>query len=91
MSYPDLFAGAIPIVGGLKNRQFRFLENLLHVPGGVSRGFELPAEEGDPRYAQMKGNEVFKMAVNTLGRIVDDSGQELPSQGVVGVGAQEPA
>ena len=48
-------------------------ENLLHVPGGVSRGFELPDEDGDPRYTQMKGNEVFKMAVNTLGRIVDET------------------
>jgi 3-oxoacyl-[acyl-carrier-protein] synthase-3 len=48
-------------------------ENLLHVPGGVSRGFDLPEEEGDPHFAQMKGNEVFKMAVNTLGRIVDET------------------
>lgn len=48
-------------------------EKLLHVPGGVSRGFDLPDEEGDPRFTQMKGNEVFKMAVNTLGRIVDET------------------
>lgn len=48
-------------------------ENLLHVPGGVSRGFDLPDVDGDPRYTQMKGNEVFKMAVNTLGRIVDET------------------
>ncbi|MCB1801487.1 MAG: ketoacyl-ACP synthase III [Gammaproteobacteria bacterium] len=48
-------------------------EKLLHVPGGVSRGFDLPDEDGDPRFAQMKGNEVFKMAVNTLGRIVDET------------------
>lgn len=48
-------------------------ENLLHVPGGVSRGFELPDEDGDPHFTQMKGNEVFKMAVNTLGRIVDET------------------
>jgi 3-oxoacyl-[acyl-carrier-protein] synthase-3 len=48
-------------------------ERLLHVPGGVSRGFDLPDEEGDPRFTQMKGNEVFKMAVNTLGRIVDET------------------
>ena len=48
-------------------------ENLLHVPGGVSRGFDLDSAEGDPRFAQMKGNEVFKMAVNTLGRIVDET------------------
>jgi 3-oxoacyl-[acyl-carrier-protein] synthase-3 len=48
-------------------------EQLLHVPGGISRGFDLPDEEGDPRFARMKGNEVFKMAVNTLGRIVDET------------------
>ena len=49
-------------------------ETLLHVPGGVSRGYEdLPDAEGDPRYTHMKGNEVFKMAVNTLGRIVDET------------------
>ena len=47
-------------------------EELLHVPGGVSRGFDA-GEEGDPRYMRMKGNEVFKMAVNTLGRIVDET------------------
>lgn len=48
-------------------------ENLLHVPGGVSRGFDIPDAEGNPRFTQMKGNEVFKMAVNTLGRIVDET------------------
>ncbi len=48
-------------------------ENLLSVPGGISAGFEMEVEAGDPRYIQMKGNEVFKMAVNTLGRIVDET------------------
>ncbi len=49
-------------------------EKLLHVPGGVSRGFEpIDDEDGDPRFTQMRGNEVFKMAVNTLGRIVDET------------------
>jgi 3-oxoacyl-[acyl-carrier-protein] synthase-3 len=48
-------------------------ERLLHVPGGVSRGYELDPSEGNPRYTQMRGNEVFKMAVNTLGRIVDET------------------
>lgn len=48
-------------------------EELLHVPGGISRGFEMALESGDPHYMQMKGNEVFKMAVNTLGRIVDET------------------
>jgi 3-oxoacyl-[acyl-carrier-protein] synthase-3 len=48
-------------------------ENLLHVPGGVSRGFDLDDVDGDPHFTQMRGNEVFRMAVNTLGRIVDET------------------
>ena len=49
-------------------------ETLLHVPGGISRGYEnVQDAERDPRYTHMKGNEVFKMAVNTLGRIVDET------------------
>lgn len=48
-------------------------ESLLHVPGGVSRGFDIADAEGDPHFTHMKGNEVFKMAVNTLGRIVDET------------------
>ena len=48
-------------------------ENLLSVPGGISAGFAMQGENGDPRFIQMKGNEVFKMAVNTLGRIVDET------------------
>lgn len=46
--------------------------DLLKVDVGVSRGFEI----GHPRAGisvQMKGNEVFKVAVNTLGRIVDET------------------
>lgn len=46
-------------------------EKLLHVPGGVSR--KPGPLEGDPGFIQMKGNEVFRMAVNTLGRIVDET------------------
>jgi len=48
-------------------------EKLLHVPGGVSRGFDFVDEDGDPRYTKMRGNEVFKVAVKTLGRIVDET------------------
>lgn len=42
-------------------------EHLLTVPAGTSVGYEQDA------YIYMKGNEVFKMAVNTLGRIVDET------------------
>ena len=46
-------------------------ESLLTVPAGVSNGVDkLP---GLDAYIHMKGNEVFKMAVNTLGRIVDET------------------
>ena len=37
------------------------------VPAGTSLGYEQDA------FIFMKGNEVFKMAVNTLGRIVDET------------------
>jgi 3-oxoacyl-[acyl-carrier-protein] synthase-3 len=46
-------------------------EHLLHVPHGISMGYEqLKAGEA---YIHMEGNAVFKMAVNTLGRIVDET------------------
>ncbi len=41
---------------------------LLTTNGGVSEGIH-----GDHLKIEMKGNEVFKMAVNTLGRIVDET------------------
>ncbi len=46
-------------------------ESLLTVPYGVSNGLE-QLEQGEA-HITMKGNEVFKMAVNTLGRIVDET------------------
>lgn len=46
-------------------------EELLHVPGGVSLNND--PLSSDASYIQMKGNEVFRMAVNTLGRIVDET------------------
>jgi len=46
-------------------------EHLLHVPRGISEGYEL-LKKGEA-YIYMKGNEVFKMAVNTLGRIADET------------------
>ena len=45
--------------------------DLLTVPAGVSEHPEL-LHAGEANI-QMKGNEVFKMAVNTLGRIVDET------------------
>lgn len=46
-------------------------ESLLTVPYGVSNGLVKMIEGGAS--ITMKGNEVFKMAVNTLGRIVDET------------------
>lgn len=45
--------------------------NLLQVPEGVSRGYDVVRQNA--AFVEMKGNEVFKMAVNTLGRIVDET------------------
>lgn len=46
-------------------------EHLLTVNAGVSQGYAL-MQEGKA-YIEMQGNEVFKVAVNTLGRIVDET------------------
>jgi 3-oxoacyl-[acyl-carrier-protein] synthase-3 len=46
-------------------------EKLLHVPFGISQGYQ-NLLQGEA-YVQMKGNEVFRMAVNTLGRIADET------------------
>lgn len=46
-------------------------ENLLTVPVGISYGYDRMLN--DAAYIEMKGNEVFKVAVNTLGRIVDET------------------
>ena len=46
-------------------------EHLLTVPHGISSGYE--HVQAGHAYVQMQGNEVFKMAVNTLGRIVDET------------------
>jgi 3-oxoacyl-[acyl-carrier-protein] synthase-3 len=46
-------------------------EGLLNVPAGISHNPE-QLKEGTA-YIEMQGNEVFKVAVNTLGRIVDET------------------
>ncbi|UOG93998.1 MAG: ketoacyl-ACP synthase III [Candidatus Thiothrix sulfatifontis] len=46
-------------------------EHLLSVNAGISRNMEMLRAEG--ALMQMRGNEVFKVAVNTLGRIVDET------------------
>ena len=45
--------------------------NLLMVPAGISEGYD-KVRAGEA-FIEMKGNEVFKVAVNTLGRIVDET------------------
>jgi len=46
-------------------------ESLLTVPYGVSTGYDKLLQ--NEAFIHMKGNEVFKIAVNTLGRIVDET------------------
>jgi 3-oxoacyl-[acyl-carrier-protein] synthase-3 len=46
-------------------------EHLLTVPAGISAGYD--KVQNGQAYVHMQGNEVFKMAVNTLGRIVDET------------------
>lgn len=42
-------------------------KDLLQVPGGIGNGHR------EPNFIEMKGNEVFRVAVTTLGRIVDET------------------
>jgi len=46
-------------------------QELLMVPSGISQGYER-VRDGEA-YISMQGNEVFKVAVNTLERIVDET------------------
>jgi len=46
-------------------------EELLHVPAGISSGYQNVREEA--AYIQMKGNEVFRKAVGTLGSIARET------------------
>lgn len=46
-------------------------EELLHVPAGISKGYELVQAEA--AFIQMKGNEVFRKAVSTLGSIARET------------------
>ncbi len=46
-------------------------KDLLYFPSGFSKGFDRLKAGKD--FVQMRGNEVFKVAVKTLGRIVDET------------------
>jgi 3-oxoacyl-[acyl-carrier-protein] synthase-3 len=46
-------------------------KDLLHYPDGVSKGFHLV--RAGKAAVQMKGNEVYKVAVNTLGQLVTET------------------
>jgi len=46
-------------------------EDLLHVPAGISSGYKNVQEEA--AFIQMKGNEVFRKAVGTLGSIARET------------------
>ena len=44
-------------------------QDLLYLPNSSTQG----CDDREPCFLQMQGNEVFKVAVNTLGRIVDET------------------
>jgi 3-oxoacyl-[acyl-carrier-protein] synthase-3 len=46
-------------------------KELLHVPGGVSRGYDVMQQE--QAYVQMRGNEVFRMAVSKMHEVVEEA------------------
>ena len=46
-------------------------EELLHVPAGISSGYQTVQQEA--AFIQMKGNEVFRKAVSTLGSIAKET------------------
>lgn len=46
-------------------------KDLLTVPAGISKGYD--QVRNGTAFVKMQGNEVFKTAVNTLGRIVDET------------------
>ena len=46
-------------------------KELLTVPAGISQGYD--KVQNNKAFMQMQGNEVFKVAVKTLGRIVDET------------------
>ncbi len=48
-------------------------KDMLYCPVGVSTGFKVDAEGRVPMHIRMVGNEVFKIAVKSLGSIVDET------------------
>ncbi len=46
-------------------------KDLLHVPNGVSRGYDVMQQE--EAFVQMRGNEVFRMAVKKMGEVVEEA------------------
>jgi 3-oxoacyl-[acyl-carrier-protein] synthase-3 len=48
-------------------------KDLLYCPVGVSTGFKVDAQGRVPTHITMSGNEVFKVAVRSLGSIVDET------------------
>ncbi len=48
-------------------------QHLLYCPVGVSAGFGVGADGRIPMHIRMSGNEIFKIAVRSLGSIVDET------------------
>mgnify|MGYP003347627363 FL=1 len=50
-----------------------FYKDLLYCPVGPSKGFHIDETGRTPMFIHMAGNEVFKVAVKSLGSIVDET------------------
>lgn len=50
-----------------------FYKDLLYCPVGPSKGFDIDETGRTPMFIHMAGNEVFKVAVKSLGTIVDET------------------
>jgi 3-oxoacyl-[acyl-carrier-protein] synthase III len=68
-------AGAIILQAreGDSNEKLGVISTHLHADGNFENMLHVPRNEGKPDTVMMEGNAVFKMAVNTLDQIVDET------------------
>jgi 3-oxoacyl-[acyl-carrier-protein] synthase III len=68
-------AGAVILQAGVSdsNEKQGVISTHLHADGNYEKMLHVPRNEDKPDTIQMEGNAVFKMAVNTLDQIVDET------------------
>jgi 3-oxoacyl-[acyl-carrier-protein] synthase III len=68
-------AGAVILQAGVSdsNEKLGVISTHLHADGNFENMLHVPRNEDKPDTIQMEGNAVFKMAVNTLDQIVDET------------------